>query len=79
MADKSRKWPNNAPGQFYVDQDCIDCNLCSEIAPDHFAVDREEGHDFVHKQPTGDEEQALCREAMECCPVQAIGADGEAA
>jgi len=77
MADASKKWPQNVAGKFYVDEDCIDCNLCSEIAPDNFAVEMDEGHDFVHKQPENDEELGLCKEAMESCPVEAIGEDGE--
>ena len=31
----------------------------------------------VFKQPTTPEEEALCKEAMEGCPVEAIGNDGE--
>lgn len=78
MADKTRKWPQNVPGVFYVDEDCIDCNLCSEIAPDNFRVEDDDEHDYVYKQPTTDEEQKLSLEALQCCPVEAIGEDGEA-
>ncbi len=77
MADPTRKWPQNVPGKFYVDRECIDCNLCSEIAPDNFAIHDDEGHDFVHKQPANGEEEALCDEAREACPVEAIGDDGD--
>ena len=76
MADKSTKWPQNVPGPYYVDEDCIDCNLCSEIAPDNFTIEMDEGHDFVFKQPETEEEEALCKEALESCPVEAIGSDG---
>jgi ferredoxin len=76
MADKTRRWPNNVPGTYYVDQGCIDCNLCSEIAPDNFAVDADNGHDYVYMQPVTEEELSLCVEAMESCPVEAIGDDG---
>ena len=76
MADKSRKWSQNVIGKFYVDQECIDCNLCSEIAPDNFAVESEEGHDYVYKQPQTEQELNLSFEALECCPVEAIGHDG---
>lgn len=79
MADKTRKWPQNVAGPFYVDQECIDCNLCSEIAPDNFTVDDDDGHDFVYRQPETDVEHKLCKEAMESCPVEAIGSDGAAA
>ncbi len=77
MADFTQKWPQNVPGRFYVDQDCIDCNLCSEIAPDNFKIEEGEGHDFVFKQPEGDGENELCREAMDSCPVESIGDDGK--
>ena len=76
MADPTKKWPQNVAGDFYVDEDCIDCNLCSEIAPDNFAVEMDEGHDFVKKQPENAEELSVCTEAMESCPVEAIGNDG---
>jgi len=33
-------------------------------------------HSFVYKQPESPEEEALCKEAMEGCPVEAIGSDG---
>lgn len=69
-------WPDNVSGKYYVDEECIDCNLCSEIAPDNFRVNEEDGHDYVYKQPTTSEEEELCAEAMESCPVEAIGDDG---
>lgn len=75
MADVNLKWEINVSGKYYVDTECIDCNLCSEIAPDNFRVNEEEGHDYVYKQPESEEEE-LCLEAMEACPVEAIGNDG---
>ena len=77
MAELNLKWPENVAGKYYVDEECIDCNLCSEIAPDNFKVNEEEGHDFVYKQPLTDEEEDLCVEALESCPVEAIGNDGK--
>jgi len=76
MADKSRRWPNNVSGPFYVDEDCIDCHLCSEIAPSNFRIDEQNGHDYVYKQPVSGDESDQCREAAACCPVNAIGDDG---
>jgi ferredoxin len=35
------------------------------------------GYSYVLKQPTTPEEEALCKEAMEGCPVEAIGNNGE--
>ena len=77
MANKAEKWPANAPGKFFVDQQCIDCDLCRETAPSFFARSDEGGYTFVTKQPTNDEEIALCTEALEGCPVEAIGNDGD--
>ena len=77
MANKDDKWPNNAPGKFYVDQQCIDCDLCRETAPALFTRNDDGGYSFVHAQPQTEEDIALCREALEGCPVEAIGEDGE--
>ena len=34
-------------------------------------------HDVVYKQPENEEEEDACYEALELCPVYAIGDDGE--
>jgi len=77
MANKTDKWKDNAGGKFYVDQQCIDCDLCRETAPAFFKRHEEGGYSFVHTQPTTEEEVHLCMEALEGCPVEAIGNDGE--
>ena len=77
MADKANKWETNVAGKFYVDQQCIDCDLCRETAPAFFARNDEGGYSFVQKQPEDDEGTAQCMEAIEGCPVEAIGNDGE--
>lgn len=77
MADKSQRFPENASGRYYVDKECIACDACVLAAPDHFKMHDEDGHAFVIKQPENEAEEALCREAMEGCPVEAIGNDGE--
>ena len=76
MADAANKYPENAPGKFYVDEQCIDCDLCRETAPANFKRNDDGGHSYVYKQPENPEEEALCKEAMEGCPVEAIGNDG---
>ena len=77
MADSANKYPGNAPGAWYVDDQCIDCDLCRETAPANFARDENGGHSYVSKQPETPQEEALCKEAMEGCPVDAIGNDGD--
>ena len=77
MANKTDKWKENIPGKFYVDQSCISCDACVCSAPNNFKMNDEDGHAFVSKQPLSAEEEEACREAMEGCPVEAIGNDGE--
>ncbi|MFT4177140.1 MAG: ferredoxin [Luteolibacter sp.] len=77
MADREDKNAENVTGAYYVDSQCIDCDLCRETAPANFTRSDDEGYSYVFKQPINDEEVALCREAMEGCPVEAIGDDGD--
>jgi ferredoxin len=76
MADIEDKNSENVEGKFYVDEQCIDCDLCRETAPDNFEREEDEGYSYVYKQPENDEELALCMEALEGCPVEAIGDNG---
>ena len=76
MADTENKYAQNAPGPFYVDDQCIDCDLCRETAPANFTRWDDGGHSSVYKQPDTPEEEALCREALQGCPVEAIGDNG---
>ena len=78
MADFLKRYPNNVPGKFYVDGECIDCDLCRETAPENFSRSEDGGFSFVFKQPDGPDEETLCKEAMDGCPVEAIGNDGDA-
>jgi ferredoxin len=73
MADIANKYAENVSGKFYVDDQCIDCDLCRETAPVNFTRSDDGGYSYVFKQPTTPEEEALCKEAMEGCPVEAIG------
>jgi len=76
MADVAQKWKQNVPGKVYVDQSCIACDACVLAAPQNFKMDENDGHAYVSKQPTSSEEEAACKEAMEGCPVEAIGENG---
>lgn len=76
MADRDDKLPRNVGGPYYVDSQCIDCDLCRQTAPANFERSAEDGYSYVSKQPTTPEELAACREAIDECPVEAIGDDG---
>ena len=77
MADKEDKFHDNVSGKFYVDRECIFCHVCSQAAPDNFVASEDGDHDFVYKQPENDIELEECYDAMEQCPVFAIGDDGD--
>lgn len=85
MADKEDAWPDNVGGfkiiagkkvSFYVDRECIICSVCSDEAPKNFRMSDDESHDICFKQPENEEELEQCYDAMENCPVEAIGSDG---
>lgn len=77
MADKTQKKSENLTGKFYVDDQCIDCDLCRETAPAFFKRSEDGGYSYVYRQPAGPDDVALCTEALEGCPVEAIGSDGD--
>lgn len=77
MAVFANKHKENVGGKYYVDDQCIDCDLCRETAPNNFTRSDEGGYSYVYKQPATPDEEAQCKEAMEGCPVEAIGCDGQ--
>jgi ferredoxin len=77
MADKSDKVPENVEGSFFVDSSCIDCDHCRAVAPNNFERSDQNGYSFVSKQPENDEEYQFCLDALEGCPVESIGEDGD--
>jgi ferredoxin len=77
MSDRNDKVKENVAGAYYVDSSCIDCDVCRDTAPENFIRSDQNSYSFVYKQPETDEERAACEEALSCCPVEAIGNDGE--
>jgi ferredoxin len=76
MANKNEKQPDNVPGQWYVDTNCISCGQCSEYAPSVFKPDESHDHNYVYRQPETEQEIIAAREAKESCPTDSIGDDG---
>jgi glyoxylase-like metal-dependent hydrolase (beta-lactamase superfamily II)/ferredoxin len=71
MANPQRAYAENAPGNFFVDDTCIDCDLCRQIAPSVF---RDEGdHSAVHRQPASAQETHRSAMALVACPTGSIG------
>ncbi|MBM3855264.1 MAG: ferredoxin [Verrucomicrobia bacterium] len=76
MATFSDRNPGNAPGRYYIDSSCIDCDQCRVIAPETFVRDDETGLSHVQRQPLTPEEIALAEEAIGACATESIGNDG---
>lgn len=67
----TRSYPENIPGEFFVDDTCIDCDLCRQIAPQVF---RDEGdHSAVYRQPDDAAETKRAGMALVACPTGSIG------
>jgi len=77
LPDLNDRVEENVSGVYYVDSQCIDCDVCRDTAPDNFTRSDENGYSFVHKQPETLEEFELCEEALMACPVEAIYADSD--
>jgi glyoxylase-like metal-dependent hydrolase (beta-lactamase superfamily II)/ferredoxin len=75
MAKLSRRLAWNVPGDFYVDDSCIDCDACRQIAPTVF---REHGDvSIVYRQPSDDKEVLDALKALVACPTASIGTTRE--
>src|SRR5215471_11394861 len=71
MASRQRAYSSNADGNYFVDDTCIDCDLCRQIAPSIF---REEyDHSVVYRQPGSDSEKLRSAMALIACPTGSIG------
>ncbi len=71
MADRARRLPQNIAGDFFVDDSCIDCDTCRQIAPAHF---RDHGdQSSVYRQPETAAEIDRALMALVACPTASIG------
>jgi ferredoxin len=77
MANRNDRSPGNVAGAFYVDNTCIDCDLCRQIAPSVFHRNDDSGLSVAFRQPSTAEEWEQAREAVASCPTDSVGDDGE--
>src|SRR5262245_11182563 len=75
MARAGAKVPENVAGEFFVDDSCIDCDLCRRIAPRTFTDVG--ATSAVTCQPANDEDTERALMALVTCPVSAIGTQGK--
>jgi glyoxylase-like metal-dependent hydrolase (beta-lactamase superfamily II)/ferredoxin len=72
MANPNHAYAENVPGNFFVDDTCIDCDLCRQIAPSVFT--EEWDHSIVSRQPETPAETHRAAMALVACPTASIGA-----
>ncbi len=70
-------YPDNTIGKYYVDEECIDCDLCRETAAANFSRNDAGGYSYLSRQPESEKEEQLCAEALEGCPTESIHEDGQ--
>jgi len=71
MADRRRAVAENVSGDFFVDETCIDCDACRQLAPEVFADAG--SYSFVHKQPENPASTRKALQALLACPTGSIG------
>ena len=71
MGDLAQILSGNVAGDFFVDNSCIDCDLCRQIAPEVFV--QEDGYSVVHRQPRSESARLQAQKALVACPAGSIG------
>ncbi|MBX9581471.1 MAG: MBL fold metallo-hydrolase [Gemmataceae bacterium] len=75
MANPRERVAENAPGDFFVDSTCIDCDTCRQIAPRVFG--QAATTSFVKAQPTAGADRRVAIQALLACPTGSIGDLGD--
>jgi|SRR5215213_447636 len=72
MANRKLRLAENVEGAFFVDETCIDCDTCRQLAPASFRDHG--GQSSVYRQPASVEETRRALMALVACPSGSIGA-----
>ncbi len=73
MARAALRLAQNVPGEFFVDETCIDCDQCRKIAPAVFARWDGGEQSFVRAQPDDTAGRLRATMALVTCPTASIG------
>lgn len=73
MARLESRLPQNVPGDFFVDDTCIDCGVCRYVAAASFARADDVGLSYVRRQPADPAEETRALMALVACPTASIG------
>src|SRR5437764_13587822 len=71
MARLDHRLGQNVEGDFYVDDTCIDCDACRQIAPETFQDHGDQSS--VWRQPSDAEGIHRALMALVACPTASIG------
>jgi glyoxylase-like metal-dependent hydrolase (beta-lactamase superfamily II)/ferredoxin len=74
MARRDVRLPENVAGEFFVDDTCIDCDLCRQIAPEVFTQSAR-SLSYVHAQPRSTAARQRALMALVTCPTASIGTE----
>jgi ferredoxin len=78
MARLEDRLSDNAPGDYFVDSSCIDCDTCRFVAPSVFARSDAHGQSVVLRQPRAEDERLRAAMALVACPTSSIGTAAKA-
>ncbi len=73
MARTADRLRENAPGDYFVDSTCIDCDTCRQVAPDVYERFDTVGQTIVVRQPQTPAERHRAAMALVACPTASIG------
>jgi glyoxylase-like metal-dependent hydrolase (beta-lactamase superfamily II)/ferredoxin len=74
VAHPERRHPANVAGPWFVDDTCIDCDACRQLAPALFGDHGDQS--VVMRQPQGAAEVIAATRALLACPTGSIGTRG---
>ncbi|AXV06885.1 Metallo-beta-lactamase superfamily protein [Euzebya pacifica] len=73
MARLDQRHPAGAPGPWFVDSRCIDCDAARHVAPGLIARNPSDGVSVFTRQPATAEEVAMAWRAVLVCPTRSVG------
>src|SRR3954451_74733 len=73
MARLSDRHPGGAPGPWFVDTRCIDCDAARHVAPGLIVRNPTDGVSLFTRQPATPEELEMAWRAVEVCPTRSVG------
>jgi glyoxylase-like metal-dependent hydrolase (beta-lactamase superfamily II) len=72
MARLADRHPDNTPGDWYVDDRCIACDVARHHAPDLISS-TDDGLSIVTRQPASPDEEMMMWRAALACPTRSVG------